>query len=85
MKTIIQGNRDAVKEYKYFTCSRCGWSGKAEKGEYQSATQYNETSYWVRCPCCNYYCANEITEAAVLARIKQEEAKLDKADYWQSR
>lgn len=29
MKTIIEGNRDIRKAYKYFKCRICGWAGKA--------------------------------------------------------
>lgn len=35
MKTIIQGNADLAKDYKYFECKRCGWAGKAAKDEYE--------------------------------------------------
>jgi len=31
MKTIIKGNAELVKDYKYFECKKCGWVGKAEK------------------------------------------------------
>lgn len=33
MKTIIQGNADLAKDYKYFECKRCGWAGLARRRE----------------------------------------------------
>ena len=66
MKTIIKGNPNVAKEIKYFKCKRCGWVGSAEKGEYKSETQYNETEYWVKCPCCKYL-ADEVTDPAEIA------------------
>ena len=35
MKTLKEGNKEALKEYKYFKCRKCGWIGKAEKSEYK--------------------------------------------------
>ena len=28
MKTIIKGDAELVKDYKYFECKKCGWAGK---------------------------------------------------------
>jgi uncharacterized C2H2 Zn-finger protein len=36
MKTIIAGDRDTLKGYKYFECKKCGWVGKADKDEYST-------------------------------------------------
>lgn len=35
MKTIVDGNLEVTKEYKYFECLNCGWIGKADKTEYK--------------------------------------------------
>ena len=50
MKTIMQGNAERAKEYKYFECSKCGWIGKAEKGEYEYHSDQYQGS-WCRIKC----------------------------------
>ena len=79
MKTIKHGNRELLKKYKYFECSRCGWVGKAEEGEYQSDTQYNTTYSWVKCPICLNR-AGEIIDINTLEEIKKLEQENDKAE-----
>lgn len=70
MKTIIEGNRDIRKAYKYFKCRVCGWAGKAEKGEYNEGDQ-REPGAWVRCPCCGINTADEVTNTTELNRLIQ--------------
>ena len=36
MKTIVAGNIDILKGYKYFECKKCGWVEKADKNEYST-------------------------------------------------
>lgn len=35
MTTIIEGNKEFLKKTKYFRCNTCGWTGKADIGEYE--------------------------------------------------
>ena len=84
MKTIIQGDRDILKEYKYFKCNHCGWTGKAEKKEYKSYTQYNVTDYFVNCLCCGR-AAYEIKDRKVLEDVINMENKISSEDYWENR
>lgn len=53
MKTIVAGNRDTLKGYKYFECKRCGWVGKADKDEYSTKELQLNYVYTVVCPICN--------------------------------
>lgn len=53
MKTIVAGNRDILKRYKYFECSDCGWVGKADKDEYSRGEAQLGYYYTVVCPICN--------------------------------
>ena len=53
MKTIIKGNAELVKDYKYFECKKCGWAGKAEKDEYEYHSDQREGDWArVKCPVC---------------------------------
>ena len=51
MKIIQQGNPDYQKQIRRFTC-KCGCVFEAEKGEYSTGSQYNETYYYCECPTC---------------------------------
>lgn len=53
MIIIKQGDPDAIKEYKRFECKKCGCIWEAERGEYKSGNQYNETYYYSTCPTCS--------------------------------
>ena len=84
MKTIIQGDLSVLKEYTYFNCTRCGWAGKAELGEYEYCGSQIEGDDWrVPCPCCGTF-AYTIKDKSTLARIIKEENKIDN-DYWEDR
>lgn len=48
---IIKEGKKPVKEIEK-QCDRCGCVFAYERGDVQSATQYNETHYWVVCPNC---------------------------------
>lgn len=52
MKILKQGNPDVSKGYKYFECSKCGLIAKASKDEYFEDQHYNQTTYYIICPCC---------------------------------
>lgn len=86
MKTIIQGNLEKIKEYKYFDCSYCGWAGKADKTEYEKYEDSNKrfpVKWKVQCPCCHNI-AYLIENEEILKRIIREEDKIGK-DYWENR
>lgn len=59
MITIVQGDKDVLKDYRYFQCRICGWAGKAEKDEYNYGDQ-REPDCWMKCPCCKGT-AHEVT------------------------
>lgn len=85
MKTIIQGNKDLLKEYKYFYCDRCTWTGKAERKEYIYCGNQIEGDEWkVECPCCGAV-AYSIQDKKKLAVVQAEERKIEDADYWERR
>ena len=85
MKTIRAGDKDLLKEYKYFQCNYCGWIGKAEKDEYRYCGSQIDGDRWkVKCPCCSSAAYN-IEDKRLLAAVQKEEAKMDNADYWESR
>ena len=52
MKIIKEGNLDKLKKIKRFECKECGCIFEAEKDEYKWDSQYNETYYYCKCPCC---------------------------------
>lgn len=64
MKTIIEGDKERLKEYKYFECHKCGWAGKADKDEYKYFDCYQDAYHFVVCPCCN----NEVREVSAKRR-----------------
>ena len=77
MKTIIAGNPNILKEYRYFKCDICGWVGKAEKGEYQYCGNQLDGDNWkVVCPCCGKT-AWDIQSEEELKFIISKEAKDD--------
>lgn len=66
MKIIKQGLGEEewkrkAKEIRRFKCDRCECIFEAEKSEYKSSSQYNETYYYCECPNCRYS-AYETTE-----------------------
>ncbi len=73
MKTIIQGNKDVLKEFKYFQCIVCGWVGKAEKSEYECT---GDNNFKVECPCCSRDTYN-VLDKEILETIKKQEQKND--------
>lgn len=52
MEILVHGNPEKLKEVRRFTCSACGCMFKADKTEYKSSQQYNETYYYCQCPEC---------------------------------
>ncbi|MCM1166432.1 MAG: hypothetical protein NC299_13380 [Lachnospiraceae bacterium] len=52
MKIIKDGVPERLKKVKRFECGACGCVFEAEKGEYECDTQYNETFFSCKCPCC---------------------------------
>lgn len=87
MKTIIEGNLEATKEYKYFECSACGWVGKADKTEYKYCGDQREGDCWnVKCPCCRHI-AYDIQQRNRLSQIIDKEIKMQqkKSNYWENR
>ena len=83
MKTIVAGNREILKEYKYFKCIICGWVGKAEKEEYQYCGNQIDGDNWkVVCPCCGKT-AWDIQNEKELKLVISQEAKNDAyEDQW---
>ena len=85
MTTIIQGNKDLLKEYKYFQCPRCGWIGKAEKTEYKYCGNQIDGDAWkVSCLCCDNT-AYDITDKHTLEKAIAEEIKINSGNYWENR
>ena len=77
MKTIVEGNLEVTKEYKYFECLICGWVGKADKTEYIYCGDQKEVDYWsVKCPCCKHK-AYDIPPGNKLNQIIDKEIKMD--------
>lgn len=58
MKIIQDGNPDKLKEIVRFTCKKCDCIFEAEKGEYKTDSQYNETYYICECPFCHNSCSS---------------------------
>lgn len=52
MKIIKPGDKEKLKETKYFVCKSCGCEFEADKGEYSVGEQYNSTYYYHPCPTC---------------------------------
>lgn len=80
MKTIIEGNKERLKAYKYFECNKCGWAGKADKEEYKFIDCYQDAYYYVVCPCCN----NEAHEVSAKRRdeLHGEENRPQRPNSW---
>ena len=55
MKIIKTGKPPKRGNPKVFSCKKCGCIFEASKDEYSSGTQYNETYYYCKCPCCKDY------------------------------
>lgn len=84
MKTIIQGNLEALKEYKYFECKTCGWIGKAEKSEYEYCGDQHEGDSWRSyCPCCKHrmFSIEDRHRLEQIIAMEQRKNKY-KDDYW---
>lgn len=73
MKTIVQGNAELAKDYKYFACEKCGWIGKANSDEYEyHCDQYQGDWCRVKCPTCRNY-VYAIEDEKKLARVMSME------------
>ena len=53
MEIIKQGNLNLAKAIRTFRCDKCGCVFKAEKGEYQIRSHYNDTLFVCECPTCH--------------------------------
>lgn len=53
MKIIKEGDLKRIKKIKTFSCKACGCVVEADKTEYKSNSQYNDTYYYMECPCCH--------------------------------
>ena len=53
MKIIIKGDLKKLKKVKTFDCNFCGCLFEANKDEYKSGSQYNQTYYYCICPFCH--------------------------------
>lgn len=60
MKILKEGNLELFKQTKRFSCSYCGCEFEADKDEYNAINQYNEYSYFCKCPCCGKRAYEEI-------------------------
>lgn len=73
MKTIIQGNADLAKDYKYFECKRCGWAGKAARDEYEYHSDQREGDWArVKCPVC-FGLVYDVKDAHRLSQLRSLE------------
>lgn len=52
MDTIIWGDNEKAKCYKFFKCDRCGWVGRADNTEYAQEDFQLSIYYTVKCPTC---------------------------------
>ncbi len=56
MTVLKDGDPDRAKQSvlkpRRFECEQCGCEFEANKDEYKVASQYNEISYFCKCPCC---------------------------------
>lgn len=77
MVTIVQGNKNVLKDYRYFKCRTCGWAGKAEKGEYNYGGQ-REPECWMKCPCCKNT-AHEVTAQSEIQLLMEKEKENNNA------
>lgn len=87
MKTIVEGNLEVAKEYKYFECLNCGWVGKADKTEYIYCGDQREGDCWsVKCPCCGLK-TYDIQQRNKLNQIIDKEIKMQQqeSNYWEFR
>lgn len=78
MKTIIQGNAESAKEYKYFECKKCGWAGKASKDEYEYHSDQREGDWArIKCPVCHKlaYDVKDVHRLSQLQSIEQINAE----------
>lgn len=64
MKVLKEGDPNRAERFviqtRRFKCERCGCIFEADKGEYKFVSQYNEVSYFCKCPCCGETNANEV-------------------------
>lgn len=54
MKIIKEGDPAKLITAKRFECNKCGCVFEADKDEYKSGMQYNETYFYCKCPFCGY-------------------------------
>ena len=54
MKIIKNGDMQKLKMTKHFSCKKCGCVFEADKDEYKSGSQYNETYYFYYRDYCKY-------------------------------
>lgn len=78
MVTIVQGNKNVLKDYRYFKCRICGWAGKAEKGEYNYGDQ-REPECQMKCPCCKNT-AHEVTAQSEIQFLMEKEKENNNAN-----
>ena len=60
MKIIKEGNKRQLNKIKRFECTSCGCIFEADKTEYRSGNQYNESYYYCECPFCKRDTSKEI-------------------------
>lgn len=72
IKTFKEGNKTKVMQWKAFSCSNCDWIGAADKDDYKSSSHYNESYYYLRCPCCDSAFAHEIEDETLKEEILRE-------------
>lgn len=82
METIVKGNLDKLKEYKYFKCNRCGWIGKASKNEYVYCGNQQDGDAWsVKCPYCKYTVYDIQNERLLSLVIQAENSPFQEVKY----
>lgn len=60
LKIIKEGTKERLDRLKRFECEKCGCIFDADKTEYESGSQYNDTYYFCKCPFCGNDMYNEI-------------------------
>lgn len=68
--TYKEGNRQLVKNWKYFKCSYCKWEGAADSDSYKADEQYMDIYYTLPCPCCRHN-AKEVQDAEQLNKLDE--------------
>lgn len=89
MNIIRYGDPMRLLETKYFECTKCGAIWSANKGEYNSESEF-DYGYYYYCKCPTKECkgiGHEVSLAKVqpLIDAKNEEMAAHNDNYWENR